>query len=1121
MSELHQGRMNASMSAAEFGYHPIVDDLSHILAQATFARAVVIGEPITTLINDVAEVRVAAQSELPEGLYWFAGIESPLLLQVGNGARPGGAQHLELDAGPLPDHPLVDAYSWGEQLWSESTPVPTPMFARDDILLTVPEGRDVEVRDRRFVGTGWSYQVRGDGALNWVAESKLKGADLSTEPADWVTGERAPVARFGATLTRAKLSGMFADTLYSFKATRTTFRPYQFKPVLKLLQTGSARLLIADEVGLGKTIEAGLIWTELEARHEADRVLIVCPSVLVGKWQDEMEERFDLPVTVLDRKGLDEFLNRFREGRLPKRFSYVCSLETLRTWKGLDELDDEESPPDFDLVIVDEAHQMRNTRTASHHLGERLSSWSIDGNVVFLTATPINIRQEDLLHLLGLLEPADFQSIEDLEVRIQPNAVLNKVGGMLTDRKSTLADYRTALSQLDRDLLGPSIIARAEFNELLHVLEHAPLSPNEIVRARKWLAELSPLGTTVTRTRKAEVDEKKTLRDASRVSVVWTDAEALFYREYMRWCQARADISGTPVGFSMQMPIRLASTSVHVAARQVLTHQSDDGGDEDVPTSRLVEPHPELIQAARALAALPDSKVDILDETLRGLHAQDKRALIFTWSRATLTELEALFSDRFRVALLHGGVKKEDRRRIMADFRSGSYDFVFANKVASEGLDFEFCAAVVNFDLPWNPMEIEQRIGRIDRIGQKEEKVLVLNFVNDEAIDSKMMDKVLDRIGIFEASIGALEPIIGSNVRLIQEAMDFRLTELERDAKIQQFLIAIETQKAGLEDLADASTGLLIANDVPVAGLGDELTRTGRYVGAPELANLLDDWAQTLKGRGINWHGDGRSVEFQGNVAMADGVAALARTGRRTRSETDGWSSALRQESSLYFALDPEQAQATGATILTSTNPLVMAAVTIPGHRLARFAAARIPRTDDVDSGQYLAIVAHAINASRGGDELWGMAVDQSGRIMGEGPANALLAALAAGRLEEGDGHLPAGLQRLARRATDALLQRQQDEQRRRDEQDLALADSRRRVLSEQHERRTAGIQRRLATLTANARSERVLRMNRGQQRRAEERFAALMAEVEANLGKTIRLEHLAACWVEVTDEYL
>ena len=95
---------------------------------------------------------------------------------------------------------------------------------------------------------------------------------------------------------------------------------------------------------------------------------------------------------------------------------------------------------------------------------------------------------------------------------------------------------------------------------------------------------------------------------------------------------------------------------------------------------------------------------------------------------------------------MHGGVTREERRRIMAEFRAGAYNFVLANRVASEGLDFEFCSAVINYDLPWNPMEIEQRIGRIDRIGQKEETILVVNFVNDSTIDERILTRLLDRI---------------------------------------------------------------------------------------------------------------------------------------------------------------------------------------------------------------------------------------------------------------------------------------------------------------------------------------------------------------------------------------
>ena len=150
----------------------------------------------------------------------------------------------------------------------------------------------------------------------------------------WVETKPVSPRRFSATLTRAKLTGRFTDTVFSFRATRTIFRPYQFKPVQKLLNTGALRLLIADEVGLGKTIEAGLVWTEMEARRQANRVLVVCPSALVTKWKREMEERFGFELVELDGDGLRDLLDRVESDRLPLRAAYVCSIERLRMWDG-------------------------------------------------------------------------------------------------------------------------------------------------------------------------------------------------------------------------------------------------------------------------------------------------------------------------------------------------------------------------------------------------------------------------------------------------------------------------------------------------------------------------------------------------------------------------------------------------------------------------------------------------------------------------------------------------------------------------------------------------------------------------------------------------------------------
>ena len=208
----------------------------------------------------------------------------------------------------------------------------------------------------------------------------------------WVQGRPESTRRFAATLTRAKLDGHFTDTVFSFRATRTIFRPYQFKPVLKLLDTGTLRLLIADEVGLGKTIEAGLVWTEMEARRQADRVLVVCPSSLVAKWKREMEERFGFDCSSSSTTpGLADLLDRLETDRVPRRAAYICSIERLRMWEGIERAT--ELGLQFDLSIVDEAHAFRNSDTRSYELGEQHPGLvGRDGDVVGNAGEPAQPR---------------------------------------------------------------------------------------------------------------------------------------------------------------------------------------------------------------------------------------------------------------------------------------------------------------------------------------------------------------------------------------------------------------------------------------------------------------------------------------------------------------------------------------------------------------------------------------------------------------------------------------------------------------------------------------------------------------------------------------------------------
>jgi SNF2 family DNA or RNA helicase len=136
-------------------------------------------------------------------------------------------------------------------------------------------------------------------------------------------------------VTRAKLNRGVTDAIFSYGVTKTIINPFQFKPVLKYLDSAMERMLIADEVGLGKTIEAGLLWTEMAARGQANRVMVVCPAALVPKWQREMSERFGFELEHYKTADLRRMVDRLEAGTLPQNFAAVVSIQTFRTFDRL------------------------------------------------------------------------------------------------------------------------------------------------------------------------------------------------------------------------------------------------------------------------------------------------------------------------------------------------------------------------------------------------------------------------------------------------------------------------------------------------------------------------------------------------------------------------------------------------------------------------------------------------------------------------------------------------------------------------------------------------------------------------------------------------------------------
>ena len=371
------------------------------------------------------------------------------------------------------------------------------------------------------------YRIQwNDGLSGWTPEYAFERVDSADDDVFTLLDK----GRFGRlndlrrNLTFIQLSGRLANVVYSMDTTNTDFLPYQYKPVLTFLESPSNGILIADEVGLGKTIEAGLIWTELRARYDARRLVVICPAILRDKWVLELATRFGVESSQLNAGELAGELKRnkheIRDGK-----GYVCSLQGLRPpsgWRNaekrsgrielahlLEELT--ESEPVIDLLVIDEAHYLRNPKTQSAVLGRLLRE--VSEHIVLLSATPVNNRAGDLYQLLRLVDPDSFYTDDQFPQVLSANEPLIRARNLVLDPDSTGNQIKEQL-QVARQ--HPLLEDNRQLQGLLsRVLDSAFLgeAANRVELANR-IERINLLRHTVNRTRKVEVQEWKVVRKA-------------------------------------------------------------------------------------------------------------------------------------------------------------------------------------------------------------------------------------------------------------------------------------------------------------------------------------------------------------------------------------------------------------------------------------------------------------------------------------------------------------------------------------------------------------------------------------------------------------------------------
>lgn len=683
------------------------------------------------------------------------------------------------------------------------------------------------------------------------------------------------LGQFQARLTAARLAHPSTDHVYALRAARIQFIPFQFRPLLRLLRADQPRLLIADEVGVGKTIEAGLILKELGVRQTLERVLVVCPKALTFKWQQEMR-RFDEHFEILTAERLRYCLNEAHlEGVWPAEYRRsIVHYELLRLESYLHGVDDgrrrrpgllELDPaPAFDLVIADEAHHLRTPGTNINDAAAFLSE--VSEALLLLSATPIQLGVENLYALLNLLRPDLFTDPQTLTKALEPNKFLTRAIRQLRSADVDGEARERLLRHLEdasNTEWGRSVVSLdPRFQATKRRLEEqAAVSDAERVEAARALEEVHTLAHIMNRTRRRDIG-RFTVREPHTVRVDFTPAQRTAYDRLLdlRREQLRAEHDETVVRLLMDTMERQAASCLP-ALLDMLTAPAPSGKFEytDDPEAQMDEStrpalsthplygHPQLATVA-ANAAGRDPKFEqlqlIVADTLRS--AGPGKVLVFSFFLHTLAYLERRLSETgARVGLVTGKVDDIDRQRLRDRFRlprahPDALDLLLSSEVGCEGLDYEFCDRLVNYDIPWNPMRIEQRIGRIDRFGQLADKVLIFNFVTPGTVEERVFYRCYERLGIFRESLGELEAVLGEITQELNViALDTRLTPEQVDERTRQLTDNALRLRAETEAFEESGRELLGWDEGYTQEL-EEVQDTGQTITPGQLLQLVE-----------------------------------------------------------------------------------------------------------------------------------------------------------------------------------------------------------------------------------------------------------------------------------------
>ncbi|GFE56813.1 SNF2-related protein [Geobacter sp. AOG1] len=666
-----------------------------------------------------------------------------------------------------------------------------------------------------------------------------------------------------------KLAASLADA-------QVDLNPHQVDAALFAFRSPLSRgAILADEVGLGKTIEAGIVLSQIWAERKR-KILIIVPSSLRKQWNQELLEKFFLPSTILESKSFNQ------EVKLGKRNPFEQTEIVITSYQFARNKAEQVKNIKWDLVVIDEAHRLRNVYKTSNKIARTIKDILTHAPKLLLTATPL---QNSLMELYGLVSFVDEYVFGDIKSYKNQFARLSN--------EINFDDLKTRIAPICKRTLRRQVLEYIKYTNRIPITQEFVPTQDETV-----LYDM--------------VSEYLRRENIQALPASQRSLMTLVLRKLL--ASSTFAIAGALDSIVTRLKAKLKNTEIKVPVEDELADDFEildeikDEWEEDELEERLTKEDIETIQQEITdLEAFRDLAVSISENAkgtslIQALKAgftkaealgASKKAIIFTESRRTQNYLVRVLSEtehQGKIVLFNGSNTDDQSKQIYqqwherhkgsdritgsrtADMRSALVDYfkeeaqiMIATEAAAEGINLQFCSLVVNYDLPWNPQRIEQRIGRCHRYGQKHD-VVVVNFLNrNNAADQRVYELLAEKFALFSGVFGASDEVLGS----IESGVDFE----KRIVKIYQECRSPEEIQASFDELqreleTEIDENMKLTRKKLLENFDEEVHEKLRVnlKESTEYLNKYENWLWELAKYALHRHADFGSEESAFNL---------------------------------------------------------------------------------------------------------------------------------------------------------------------------------------------------------------------------------------------------------------